>query len=123
MIPTTRSPKRPASPPHAIDIPSPKKAETRTAAEDTPVSREAATFTLEFLPDTCLPHRQELGRLNDIIHSDIKEDVLGRGIEVQNVHYVLLALDKHCDFLEARPHWRRALFADTGALESPPTLP
>ena len=71
-------------------MPSPKKPETGTAG-DTPVSREAATFPLEFLPETCLPHRQELERLNDVIHSDIKEEVLGRGIEVQNVHYVLLA--------------------------------
>ena len=117
MIPATRSPKRPASPPHAIDIPSPKKPETRTA-EDTPVSREAATFTLEFLPDTYLPHIRELERLNDVIHSDIKEEVLGRGIEVQNVHYVLLTLDKHCDFLELRPHWWRALFGDTQALDN-----
>ena len=95
----------------SFDPRSPKKAEC-SATVSSPVSGNAAAskFTVEFLPDSSLPHRRELERLNGLIHSDI-QTLVGSGqvgIELPSlvVLPILQILDKHCDFLNAQPSFR-----------------
>lgn len=110
---SNRTPKRPGSPPAVIDTRQTKKPDRD---EDNPVS-EDPSFTWEFLPENALPPRQEVIRLNDKIHSDVKNLMLLRSIKVYDVEIILQNVVKHCDFLEWGLHFRQSLFGDEKAVE------
>ncbi|PIL27971.1 hypothetical protein GSI_09915 [Ganoderma sinense ZZ0214-1] len=96
----TQSSKRSGSALDSIDPRSPKRPEL---VEDTSVSQQVETVSLEFLPDSHLPPRQELERLNRIIHHEIQKSV--KEIRRNIVPLILYILDIHCDFLDPQPRW------------------
>ena len=110
---SNRTPKRPGSPPAVIDTRQTKKPdrdEVNSFSED-------PSFTWEFLPENALPPRQEVIRLNDKIHSDVKNLMLLRSIKVYDVSSILQNVVKHCDFLEWGLHFQQSLFGDEKAVE------
>ena len=110
---STHTQKRSPSPPDSFDPRSSKKAETAEGSDTTtPAFGKAAAskFILELLPDSYLPRRRELERINYLIHGDI-QTLVGSGqvgIELPSlvVLPILQILDKHCDFLDAQPSFR-----------------
>ncbi|KAI1787021.1 hypothetical protein LXA43DRAFT_1098697 [Ganoderma leucocontextum] len=104
--------KRSGSPLDAVDVRPTKKPDTTS---DTPVSEQPGVPSLELLPENKLPHREELKRLNNLIHGEIEKVVSDEGIDPSDIGPVLDTVNRHCNFMERLLPWpslhrhRRAL--------------